>query len=221
MHTRRKTLLLSGLVTVSIIGSLLLGITLGSSDTLNKVSLFGQESEKSTKDSLLEKLEQSAAQQAQTQSSQTFLTPPMAGFTNSFFTDPFAQMQQMEEEMDRIFSEFASAGFGSRPSLFGSGFATIQQPQVDVEETDEEFRVVISVAQGSELELQTDLADNKLSISAQVRNQTQNNTSGRQMSSAFTSQFSREFILDEPVDATGLQTERSDSSVTIRIPKLS
>ncbi len=221
MHTTKKTLLAAGLISVSIVGSLFLGITLGSSDLLDKGSFLGQQSAENTKHSLLEKLEKSAAQQAQTQSKQTFLNPPFAGFSNSLLADPITQMQQMEEEMDRIFSGFTSPGFGTRSSLFGSSFSSMQQPQVDVEETDDEFRVVISIDEGSELNLQTDLADNKLSITAQVRKQTQNNSSGSQMSSSFTSQFSREFILDEPIDATAMQTEKSDSAVTIRIPKLS
>jgi len=209
MRTRNKTLLLSGLAALAIVGSLFLGIALGKT------------SQEPPKSSLLEKLEQSAEQQAQAQSKQTILSSPMGTISQSFFTDPIAQMQQMEAEMDRLFSGFSTPGFSSGPSLFGGGFSTAQQPSADVQETDDEFRVVISIAQGSELDLQTDLADNKLSISAQVRQQSHNNTTGRQMSSSFTSQFSRQFILDAPVDATGMQTEKSDSAVTIRIPKLS
>ena len=218
MHTRRKTLLLSGLVTVSIVGSLFLGITLGSSDFLQKSPILG---EQSTKESLLEKLEQTASLQTQPQTPSSLFGTANSGFSNSLFADPIAQMQQMEAEMDRIFSGFTSPMFASRPSFFGGSFASLTQPQVDVQETDDEFRVVISMAEGSELELQTDLADNTLSISAQVRNQTQNNSGGRQTSSSFMSQFSRDIFLDAPVDATGMKTEKSDSAVTIRIPKLS
>ncbi|MGJ8687920.1 MAG: Hsp20/alpha crystallin family protein [Gammaproteobacteria bacterium] len=221
MHTRRRTLLLSGLFTASILASLALGVTLGSSQLLRSSAVLGEHSEEDPKASLLEKLEHSAAQQAQSQAPQSLINGLGSGFSNSFFGNPMAQMQQMEAEMERIFSSFNAPGLGTGSNLWGSSFANVVQPQVDVQESDDEFRVVISLAENSELDLQTDLANNTLSISAQVQTGTQNSSGNRQMSSSFMSQFSRDIFLDAPVDPTGMQTEKSDSEVIIRIPKLS
>ena len=103
----------------------------------------------------------------------------------------------------------------------GDVFANAPQAQIAVEESMDEYRVVISLAKDSELELSTDLADNTLSISAQLRRELRDNSSGRQISGSSLSQLSRTIPFASPVDATGMKTEKSDASVVIRIPKLS
>ena len=218
MQFTTRNILYTSIACAAIAGSLTIGIALGRSPLL--LTDNPQDSKQEAREEILEKLENTAQQQAQTQASSS-LFDPFAPSANS--ADPFQQIRQMQSQMDQLFG-----GISTDPSLFnfggagfGGGFANVTQPQIKVEETKQEYRVVISIAKDSDMELSTDLEDNTLSISAQVRTEVHDNSSGRQMSSTSMSQFSRAIPLRSPVDATGMKTEKSDSSVVIRIPKIS
>lgn len=213
MQLNKRSLLITAIACAALVGSLSIGIALGRSPSLFNAQQ--QDSKQETREAILDKLERSAQQQAQSQP--TFLDPFTAA---NFGGDPFAQMQQ---RMDQLFGRI-----GPNPSLFsfgnlglGEGFANTPPAQIEVEESTDEYRVVISLAQGSDVELATKLDNNTLSISAQVRTEVQNSGNGRALSSTSMSQFSRAIPFNSPVDATGMQTEKSDSEVVIRIPKLS
>tara|TARA_R100001377_G_C3177091_1_gene105210 strand:+ start:434 stop:1045 length:612 start_codon:yes stop_codon:yes gene_type:complete len=203
MQLNKRALLTTALTCSALLGSLWIGITLGRSPVL--LNTQAQDYTQDSRQRILDKLERSAAQQAQIQPS---------------LLDPFTQMQQ---RMDQLFGSI-----GTDPALFnlggiglGTGFANTPPALIEVEESKDEYRVVISLTQDSDVELATELDDNTLSISAQVRTEVQNNNGGRQMSSTSMRQLSRAIPFNSPVDATGMQTERSDSAVVIRIPKLS
>lgn len=164
---------------------------------------------------LLNKLEALAEQQARPTGPSSLFDPAFDPFGSSLFGgDPFARLQQMQAQMDQLFNSMNNnTGLSGFTSAFG-------QPQIAVEESDEEFRVVITLAQGSEVELATALEDSTLSISAQVRNTVQSNRAGLQTSSTSVSQFSRAIELGEPVDAKGMRTERSEGEIVITVPKV-
>lgn len=216
MPIKQHTILLTSFISAAVLASLAIGIAIGRSPEL--LSSFTEDPKQETREAILEKLADSAQQQSQAPTSlfDPFSQTPFAG-------DPFAQLQQMQSQMDQLFGNLGTGPslFNFGASGFGSGFATLAQPEIEVEESKDEYRVVISLAKGSEVELATELEDNTLSINAKVRSQINDNSNGRQLSSTSMSQFSREIPLSSPVDATGMQTEKSDSSIVIRIPKLS
>jgi len=160
---------------------------------------------------LMEKLGNLAEQQTPFASSFPALIDP-----NAFFGVP-GPAQQLQQHMDALFSSLtgptASFGFGS--PLLGD----LQQPQIKVLESEEEYRVTIPIAEGSDIDLATDLADRTLSISAEVRSQSSSG-GNRHISRSSVSQFSRSIVLDEAVDATGMRTEKRASEIVITIPKL-
>ena len=167
-----------------------------------------------TERELLQKLEQTAEQQAQ--ADQQALFDPWTGL--GIGGDPFQRLQQMQDEIDKLFGGFAGGGTGFG---FGGGlsaFGTATQPEIELQESDDEYRVIISIAKDSEVELATELEDNTLSISAQVRSESGSPRGGLQSTSI--SQFSRSIPLDAPVDATGLHTEKSPEEIVITIPKI-
>ena len=217
MQLNKRKILTTSLVCSAVLGSLAIGIALGRSpQLLNAVTQDSQPEQ--IREQVLEKLENTAQQQAQ---APTSVFDPFAQSTLG--SDPFQALTQMQSQMAQIFGNI-----NTDPSLFnfgaaglGAGFANVPQPKIEVEESKEEYRVVISLAKDSDMELSTELDDDTLSISAQVRTEVHDNSSGRQMSSTSMTQFSRAIPFASPVDATGMRTEKSDSSVVIRIPKLS
>lgn len=211
MQLNKRTLLYTLLACTALAGSLAIGIAIGRSPHL--LDAFTQDGGQEAQNPLLEKLEQAAQQTAQAPLLDPFSQSPLG-------SDPFRQLQQ---QMDQL---FGSIGPGPSPFSFGGlrmggGFANTAQAKIEVEESKDEYRVVISLSEGSDMELKTELEDNTLSISAQLRTEVQDNSRGRQVSSTSMSQISRSIFFDSPVDATGMQTEKSDSAVVIRVPKLS
>ena len=160
----------------------------------------------------LEELENMADQQARANAPTSLFDPAFDPFGASVFgSDPFARLQQMQSQMDQLFNNMNSSG----------GFsAAFSQPDIAVEESDTEFRVVITLAEGSDVELSTALEDSTLSISAEIRTSQQDNRGGLQTNSTSVSQFSRAIELGEPVDAKGMKTERSEGEIVITVPKV-
>ncbi|MDH7942364.1 Hsp20/alpha crystallin family protein [Pseudohongiella sp. SYSU M77423] len=137
---------------------------------------------------------------------------PMTGW------DPFAEMNRMQQQIDR-WMQGATLGFGQaqRGSLFS---ATTAQPDIRIEEDTEAYRVRITVPEGSELELNTEVDDQRLTVSGAISskvNETANGSTQRFFSS---SQFSRQFTLNRPVDSLGMSKEATDNEVIITLPKV-
>jgi len=207
-----RTLLIAGLTTVLVITF----AAFGWSHWRLSAELQALRGEETTANpALLDKLEDMAEQQARANAPMSLFDPAFDPFGPSVFgSDPFARLQQMQSQMDQLFNNMNSS-FGF------SGFsAAFSQPAIEVEESDTEFRVIITLAQGSEVELSTELEDSTLSISAQIRTTLQDNRGGLQTSSTSVSQFSRAIELGEPVDAQGMRTERSEGEIVITVPKV-
>lgn len=207
-----RTLLISGLATVLVITLAAFGWSHWRLSA-ELQSLRGDEP--SANPALLDRLEDLADQQARANAPTSLFDPAFDPFGASLFgSDPFARLQQMQSQMDQLFNNMNSSfGIGGFPAAF-------DQPQIAVEELDKEFRVVISLAEGSEVELSTELEDSTLSISAEIRTSLQDTRGGLQTSSTSVSQFSRAIDLGEPVDAKGMRTERSKGEIVITVPKV-
>jgi len=179
-------------------------------------------------ESLREKLEDLASRKSAPDDFSSLFDPGMA--FNGFA--PSQQLQQMQQRMDELFNSMTSVGgnsslglggFGSGGFGFGLGGSSpwqLQQPQIDLQESDKEYRITLSIADGSEIELETQLEDQTLSISAEVRSEIRNSSGNMQSSSSSVSQFSRSIFLDEAVDATGLKTEKDADEIVITVPKV-
>ena len=211
----KVNLLVAAVAAASLLATVALGVyTWHLHGQLNQVS--GAADETSIKTELLDKFEDVQDQNA-TNSQLASPLDPFAGFAG----DPFATMQQMQQQMDELFkSATGGSSFSFGGNGFGRVFSPLQQPEINVEESDDEYRIVISVAKGTDVDLSTDLENNTLSISAEVRSEQHASNGGMQSSSTSMSQFSRSIMLDEPVDATGMQTRKSDDEIVISIPKV-
>lgn len=208
-----KTTLIAGLGTVLLIT--LAGLVHSRWQLNRELSALRGEDD-SAKPQLLSKLEDLAEQQNRNTAPTPLFDPAFDPFGSSLFdSDPFARLQQMQSKLDQLFNNMSSR-FGI------SGFtAAFKQPEIAVQESDEEFRVVITLAAGSEVELSTQIENTTLSISAQIRTTQQISAGGKQTSSVRVSQFSRAIDLGEPVDATGVKTETSAEEIVITVQKKS
>ncbi|MDX1490620.1 MAG: Hsp20/alpha crystallin family protein [Pseudohongiellaceae bacterium] len=168
------------------------------------------QTEQNNSSSLIEELEE-LAQQEQAQSDSSLMNP-----WPSFAGDPFAQMRNMQQQMQSLFQ--SSNGFFNSNAMGLSFPAQNNMPEIQVQETTDAYEVIVEYGPNSELELSTNLEANVLSISATVRTELANSAGNFRSNSTSFSQFSRSIALDKPVDANGLRTENNENSITIIVP---
>ncbi len=129
--------------------------------------------------------------------------------------DPMDPFYSMQKRMDEMMQSFSSGSFFNGPDRF---FATAQ-PAISMRESKDRYQVVIEIPDGQNVELNTDLDENRLWISGEVQSK-QNQSSARgQIDVSNLSRFSRSFYFPEDIDPAGMHTEESDEEITITIPK--
>lgn len=149
----------------------------------------------------------------------SMMTPGQSGFDPfAGMWDPNGQFAQMRKHMDELMQQmmpgdplFSQHGFGLSPS----------SPEVSLDEDSDGYTVVVKVPEGEDVELNTSLDDNRLTISGEVQSAAEDddaagNIVGRARS---ISQFSQTITLAEPVDESGLQVDRKGEEIVITIPK--
>jgi HSP20 family molecular chaperone IbpA len=79
----------------------------------------------------------------------------------------------------------------------------------------------VKVPRGENLQLNTDLADNTLTISGKVESAARDDDASGQLigQAESVSQFSQSITLDDPVDEAGMKVDRDGGDIVITIPK--
>ncbi|MDO9478840.1 MAG: hypothetical protein Q7L07_19180 [Pseudohongiella sp.] len=147
--------------------------------------------------------------------------------------DPFQQMEAIRQQMDAMMgsvfggampSVTGIAGLSAMPdnSLFGAApFAGLglHQPDISLRETETTLEIVITVPEGHEFELGTDVQEDKLTVTGAIRWQASANNAGFSGSRSGSSQFSRTIMLPDTVVPAGMVTEHRDDEIVISLPK--
>ncbi|MDO9518700.1 MAG: Hsp20 family protein [Pseudohongiella sp.] len=159
---------------------------------------------------------------------------PGSGASSVPSADPFQQMELIRQQMDAMMSSvFGSAspaisgmpGLSVAPgsSLFGSHpFASLgmNQPAINLRETDDVLELVIPVQEGQEFELSTDVQEDRLTVSGTMSWQEQYSQNGMSSRRQGSSQFSRTIVLPANVDPAGMVTEHRQNEIVISLPKV-
>ncbi|MEQ8314978.1 MAG: Hsp20/alpha crystallin family protein [Gammaproteobacteria bacterium] len=145
-------------------------------------------------------------------------------FSFAFGGDPFLRMQQMQQQMDSLFnsiSPFGSAGV----SVYGNNGQSFSfqssSPELEFTETPDEYQVKVKTPPDHELVLNTDLEANLLTVSGSVSSSHETSSNGFASNFVSSSQFTRSFDLDKPVNELGLVTEQVGDGLLVRVPKTS
>ncbi|WP_163832261.1 Hsp20/alpha crystallin family protein [Spartinivicinus ruber] len=121
----------------------------------------------------------------------------------------FSALQKRMDEMMQVMlpdmSFFNMQGFGYSSS----------NPKIRMDETDTEYRVTVSVPEAQNIEVNTELKNNILTINGKVKQQ----ESSQQSKLFYTSQFSQSVTLLEPVDSTNMRVDNKNHKVVITIQK--
>lgn len=74
--------------------------------------------------------------------------------------------------------------------------------------------------EGEEVELNTEISDGVLSVSGKVKRSDTSSRNSQFSRLQFSSEFSRTFLLDKPVDQAAMEVINEKGKTIIRLPKL-
>ncbi len=150
-------------------------------------------------------------------------TQPFDPFSMSGFFDDSWPGQSMLNQM-RAMTQQMGANFPM--DMGGSmGFANLSVPKVELTENDEEYVVNVTIPEGQEVSLDTELVDNRLTISGSVVNRSKNDdplgTNNHFMSQSMSkSKFSQTLPLPYANANSQLQIDdEGEGKITIKVPK--
>lgn len=146
---------------------------------------------------------------------------PVDDWLQPFPSDPNDHFQQMQSRMQSMMENF-SQGFPSMQSPFDDSFSNMgslfQQgnPNISMQELNNEYRIEVSIPEGQEVEVNTDLTHNQLTISGTVKNKTEEGQSFSQS----TRQFSQSMTLPGSIDEGGMKVEQEENQIIVIVPKV-
>lgn len=136
--------------------------------------------------------------------------------------DPSGRFSDLQKMMDDMLGTMSPG-----KSIFNNqGFGFSQSsPQITMEESTDDYTVIVAVPQGQEVELNTELSDNQLKITGKIKNSQEGKASRLfggtgSYNTLSASRFSQTMTLPSDVDEAGMTIEHDDSEITIRIPKI-
>lgn len=148
------------------------------------------------------------------------LTPlplPNEDFFNSQPWNPYAEMQRMQEEMEKMFGESFSRFHLNTP--LGSLSKT---PDVDLQDKADHYRVTVNAPGADESSIAVKLDGQLLNITIkteQGKQQEEDKSGSYRYRERFVGEFHRVLTLPGAVDAEGMKTEYRNGVLTITVPK--
>jgi HSP20 family protein len=129
--------------------------------------------------------------------------------------NPMQHNFPLQQEMNRIFHEFARGGHGDDPSWGTSTWI----PPVDVYETDEGFVLKAELPGIQKENLQLDIHDRTLTMRGERKAETEISEDRYHRQERSYGSFQRVFTLPTPVDADKVQANFKDGVLELRLPK--
>lgn len=146
---------------------------------------------------------------------------PIRSDGDEFFKDrtwnPYAEMQHMQNEMERMFEDAFSRFHMKTPSGRFS-----KMPDVDLQEKPDLYIVTMDAPGADESTMDVKLEDRVLHISIkteQAKDEADDKSSGYKYRERFVGQFERSLTLPGPANAAKMATDYHNGVLTITIPK--
>lgn len=130
--------------------------------------------------------------------------------TRGYFSDLQKRMDEMMNTMAPGVSIFNNNSFGYAST----------RPIIKMEETSDQYEIVVTVPEGQEIELNTEIKDGQLVISGQVKNEKEKAQGGSLARVFQTSQFSQSLYLSAAVDESAMRVDHDKNQFTITLPKV-
>jgi HSP20 family protein len=127
--------------------------------------------------------------------------------------DDSSPLMSLQRDMNRMFDDFFR-GF-DLPQVFGRQ----SWPNIDVAETDTEYKVTAELPGLEEKDVELTLRDNTLMISGEKRDEREEKNEGRYYAERFVGRFSRTVPLPDEVDPDKVAAAFKNGVLTVVMPK--
>jgi len=145
------------------------------------------------------------------------LTPWSRGGLTPFGRDPFSSFRY---EMDRLFDDFFAPTTGEGRHLAAPAqAAALVRPSIDVDETDQAYRVSAELPGLNEKDVELNLRDNALTISGEKRSEREEEKGGRRYAERSFGRFERTIPFPMEVDADRIDAVFRNGVLTVTLPK--
>jgi HSP20 family protein len=145
------------------------------------------------------------------------LTPWNRGGLTPFGRDPFSSFRH---EMDRLFDDFFAPVTGEgRNFTTPAQAAALIRPSIDVDETEQAYRVSAELPGLTEKDVELNLRDNVLTISGEKRTEREEEKGGRRYAERTFGRFERTIPFPTEVDAERIDAVFRNGVLTVTLPK--
>lgn len=131
--------------------------------------------------------------------------------------DPSRQFAEMQKRMDQMMKQIMP----DDPLLNQNAFSmsSTDSPEVTMDESSDKYTVTVTLPKGENMNLNTELSDNTLTISGQVKTNSKDSSGNFVGQAQSTSEFSQSITLADPVTESGMKVDRKGQDIVITIPK--
>jgi HSP20 family molecular chaperone IbpA len=160
-------------------------------------------------------------------------TDPFSGFFGGGSGDPFADFdqmrQQMEAQMQQLMGSMGGPGGPGGGSFFddfdnfggGGAFSGAAQPEINMSEKPDAYVITIDLPKGSsDVEVNTAVENGQLNIEGKLTVKHEDKQQGHNFTSQQTQEFSRSLPLPADADALGIRNETQGDQMIVTVPKL-
>lgn len=134
------------------------------------------------------------------------------------FWDPGDQFMQMQKQMNRLMNQmsagnpfFSQHSFGLSPS----------SPRITMKDESDKYKVEVKVPKGEDVEINTKLKYNQLTINGTVKQSGKNHSGSYSGQSLAISEFSQTMNFPDAIDDSGVKMKRDHNKIVITVPKIS
>lgn len=128
--------------------------------------------------------------------------------------DPFRELEDMSERLNRIFT---------RPALRQNGNEALTVadwvPTVDISETDKEYQITAELPEVKKEDVKVTVENGILTLQGERRQEKEEKGKRYHRIERSYGTFVRSFALPESVDQTGVKAEYKDGVLTLHLPK--
>lgn len=133
--------------------------------------------------------------------------------------DPTRELDSLQGEMNRLFSDFFDTPAPAGKSNGGNGGQRRWIPPMDLVETRDHFVLKADLPGMTETDVNVELENNVLTISGQRKTEHEERHEGYYRLERATGAFSRSLSLPEGIDAEAVEAAFDNGVLTVRIPK--
>ena len=132
--------------------------------------------------------------------------------------DPFAEMEKLRREMDKVFEE-TLRGAPAFPALPSGGIQVFGDATVDLKETPEGYEAVVDLRGLNKDKVDVEINEHSLSVSGEYSSQEEEKSPDGHYSSRSFGKFHKTIPLPLDADTKAVKTSQEGETLVIRIPK--